>query len=107
MWLYFEKRLKSFKKPFIIITPADKCKSINIFYTSDYINKLDETFTHDKFKKLRYDPVNVDLKKYRRSINKIKPHLSTSDELKIMPVKSLKMAYGLPKNHKPDIPFLL
>ena len=59
----------------------------------------------DKFKKLRYNPINVDLKKFRTEANKMKPYISVKDERRIMPVKALKAANGVPKNSKPGIPF--
>jgi hypothetical protein len=94
-------------RPFIIITPSDKSKNVTVFYLSDYMKKLDETFNADKFKKLRYNPINVDLKKYRAEANKMKPHISVKDERRIMPVEALKSAYGVPKNAKPGVPLRL
>ena len=91
-------------RPFLIITPSDKSKNVNIFYLSDYLKKLDDTFNSDKFKKLRYNPINVDLKKYRTEANKMKPHISVKDERRIMPVEASKSAYGIPKNSKPGVP---
>ena len=68
------------------------------------MKKLDETFNADKFKKLRHNPINVGLKKYRAEANKMKPHISVKDERRIMPVEALKSAYGVPKNAKPGVP---
>jgi hypothetical protein len=64
---------------------------------------LDETFSDDKFKKLQYNPINVDLKKYRTEVNKMKPHISVQNERRLMPVEALKTAYGIPKNLKARI----
>jgi hypothetical protein len=68
------------------------------------MSKLDDAFGTDKFKKLKYNPINVDLSNFRKVINTMKPHLTSKDELKVMPTEALKSGYGLPKNHKIRIP---
>ena len=77
---------------------------MNLLFHSEYIKKLDETFEKTKFKKLKSNPLNVDLAAYRKVINAIKPHLSNKDEYLLTPTESLKRGYGIPKNTKPNLP---
>ena len=71
---------------------------------SDYLKKLNEIFKPEKFKKLKSNPLNVDLANYKIMANKLKKnHLSDKQAYLINPRESLKRGYGIPKNRKPGI----
>ena len=57
----------------ILICPSDKTKNVNIITKTNYIKKLDEVFSRDKFKPLKINPINTDLGKVRSLINDFKP----------------------------------
>ena len=98
--------LKKFleNNPQILICPSDKSKNINVINKTEYLKKLDQVFTRDKFQPLKINPINTDLTKIRALINSFKPFLSNLDEFKIQPIETLKRGYGIIKNHKPGAP---
>ena len=71
---------------------------------ADYLKKLNDIFERNKFKKLKSNPINVDLSNYRIMAHKLKNHLSDKDGYRINSRESLKRRYGIPKNHKSGIP---
>ena len=96
------KTLRNFLEmhPDIIICPTDKTKNLAIFDLDDYILKLTNVFTPDKFVPLPRNPIKSDLTKFRALAYELEPYLAHADTLLISPTESLKRAYGLPKLHK-------
>ena len=91
-------------EPELLICPSDKTKNINIISHTSYLQKLDEVFCNDKFKKLKINPINTDLTSFRKLINSFSPYLSNKDDYKIKPIENLKRGYGIIKNHKNNLP---
>ena len=92
------------ENPEILICPVDKSKNLDIFDRKDYEKKLEDIFEPTKLKKLRINPINQDLENFKKNIGQFKQYLTHKDAYKIEPIDSIKKAYGLAKNHKPNIP---
>ena len=71
---------------------------------SDYKQKMLEIFSGDKFEILPSDPLEQNIKEFRKCIENIKPYLNPKTFLKIMPLEGNKRAYGIIKRHRPGHP---
>ena len=69
--------------PDIIICPVDKSKNLDVFDLKDYTKKLDEVFEPSKFKKLKINPIHVDIESFNKIITNFKQYVSHSDAYKI------------------------
>ena len=56
------------ENPDIIIVPVDKSKNLDVFDTKDYLKKLTDIYDPLKFKKLRTNPINVDISDFNEMI---------------------------------------
>ena len=88
----------------IIILQIDKSKNLGIVDIEDYIFKLNQVFSPDKFEKLSKNPLQSDILKFHKVIYKLKPYLSISDNYLIQPTESIKKGYGILKIKKPGMP---
>ena len=70
------KTLRNFLEmhPDIIICPTDKTKNLAIFDLDDYILKLKNVFTPDKFVPLPRNPIKSDLTKFRALAFELEPY---------------------------------
>ena len=84
----------------IIILQIDKSKNLGIVDIEDYIFKLNQVFSPDKFEKLSKNPLQSDILKFHKVIYKLKPYLSISDNYLIQPTESIKKGYGILKIKK-------
>ena len=87
----------------IIILQVDKSKDLGILDIEDYIFKLNQIFSPDKFEKLSKNPLQSNILKFHKGIFKLKLYLSKSDNDLIQPTESFKKGYGIPKMKKPGI----
>ena len=53
---------------------------------------------------MKINLIHVDLKSFNKIITNFKLFVSHSDAYNIQPIDAIKWAYGLPKNHKKNIP---
>ena len=88
----------------ILVCHSDKTKNINLISKKEYIKKLDQVFSPDKFKPLKLNPINTDLASIKKLINSFKPYLTNINEYKVTPIETLKRGYGIIKNHKDGLP---
>ena len=79
---------------------VDKTKNLAYVKMEDYLSKLNEIFSPDKFLKIKKNPIQKNLREYRKLIQTLAPFLSKSDEFLLKPCENLKTGYGLLKLHK-------
>ncbi|XP_018372103.1 PREDICTED: uncharacterized protein LOC108766985 [Trachymyrmex cornetzi] len=88
----------------IIVLPADKGNTTVVINTSDYKKKMKNLLSDKAYKKLDKDPTNTIAQKTKTLVEESNIPSKTKSTLK--PTNPLPpRLYGLPKVHKPDIPF--
>jgi len=83
---------------------VDKTKNLAYVRMEDYLTKFDEIFSPDKFQKIKKNPIQKNLREYRKLIQTLAPFLTKSDQFLLTPCENLKTGYGLLKLHKKNAP---
>ena len=92
------------ENPDVIITKADKEKSVIIWDKETYNRKLRAELPAGKFEKLLVNPLEKDIDAYGKIIKEMKPYLSKSTINTLRPRHSLKRCYSIIKSHKFGMP---
>ncbi|XP_018307957.1 uncharacterized protein [Mycetomoellerius zeteki] len=88
----------------IIVLPANKGNTTVVINTSDYKKKMKNFLSDKAYKKLDKDPTNTIAQKTKTLVEESNVPSKTKSTLK--PANPLPpRLYGLPKVHKPNIPF--
>lgn len=88
----------------LIFLEVDKSKNLALLDIADYMHKLIQIFSPDKFEKLSRNPLGPDLKQFQNTIRKMEPYLSLSNFRLIKPFHSIKKGHGILKINKPGMP---
>ena len=101
----FIKELSKNKE--VIVKQSDKCKGLVLLDRNDYKEKVDNIVSDpEKYEKLRRNPVprvEAKTKQVFKAVSRNKLPDRTIDDLTPMHSRT-PVFYGLPKDHKPDVP---
>ena len=90
----------------LCLIKCDKSKDLVFLYKKDYLSKLGNELSPDKYERLSKDPLCKDLKDFKKLLSTLEPYVDKMTLYKIRPIPALKRGYGLLKIHK-DQPYPL
>nr|CAI5839289.1 unnamed protein product [Callosobruchus analis] len=88
----------------ITVLPADKSNATAVMDTEDYKNKIKELLDPDTYHTQGKDPTKTILKKTRTMVKNSSLDEDTKEEVCRSEALTTRL-YGLPKIHKPSVPF--
>ena len=87
----------------ILILKIDKSNNVAVWPKSLYTEKMLENFRTPKFQKLNYNPLKLELAKYRKNLQAFLEFIPPEHHFRYSPIASLPSATGLPKYHKENL----